>query len=207
MINAVIYIHGMGGSAAESAHYEQLFPEYDVIGIEYAGNTPREVCPMIREKTEAVKKTHDTVILIASSIGAYYSMQAGIDRMIRRAYFISPLIDMEKMINGMMTSSGISEEELKEKGTVHTASGGDLSWEYLCYAREHPSFWNAPAEILYGSEDRLISLEEVRSFAERCDAGLTVMAGGEHWFHTEEQMLFLDEWIRRSTRQEREFAS
>ena len=25
---------------------------------------------------------------------------------------------------------------------------------------------------------------------------LTVMEGGEHWFHTEEQMRFLDEWIR-----------
>ena len=22
------------------------------------------------------------------------------------------------------------------------------------------------------------------------------MEGGEHWFHTEEQMCFLDEWIR-----------
>ena len=28
-------------------------------------------------------------------------------------------------------------------------------------------------------------------------AELTVMPGGEHWFHTEEQMRFLDEWIER----------
>ena len=27
------------------------------------------------------------------------------------------------------------------------------------------------------------------------DATLTVMEGGEHWFHTEEQMDFLDRWI------------
>ncbi len=27
-------------------------------------------------------------------------------------------------------------------------------------------------------------------------ATLTVMKGGEHWFHTEEEMNFLDEWIR-----------
>ena len=26
---------------------------------------------------------------------------------------------------------------------------------------------------------------------------LTVMEGGDHWFHTEEQMCFLDEWIKR----------
>ena len=27
-------------------------------------------------------------------------------------------------------------------------------------------------------------------------APLTVMDGGEHWFHTDEQMAFLDKWIR-----------
>ena len=26
------------------------------------------------------------------------------------------------------------------------------------------------------------------------------MAGGEHWFHTEEQMQFLDDWIRKQDR-------
>ena len=27
-------------------------------------------------------------------------------------------------------------------------------------------------------------------------AGLTVMEGGEHWFHTKEQMRFLDRWMQ-----------
>ena len=31
---------------------------------------------------------------------------------------------------------------------------------------------------------------------ERHDAVLTVMEDGEHWFHTEKQMKFLDDWIR-----------
>ena len=34
-----------------------------------------------------------------------------------------------------------------------------------------------------------------KSFAEKIHAALTVMPGGEHWFHTEEQMKFLDSWI------------
>ena len=33
-------------------------------------------------------------------------------------------------------------------------------------------------------------------FADDHHAKLTVMTGGEHWFHTEEQMRFLDEWIK-----------
>jgi hypothetical protein len=35
----------------------------------------------------------------------------------------------------------------------------------------------------------------MKDFAEKHHAGLTVMENGEHWFHTEEQMAFLDKWI------------
>ena len=31
-MNAVIYIHGKGGSATESEHYKPLFPDSEVIG-------------------------------------------------------------------------------------------------------------------------------------------------------------------------------
>lgn len=34
-------------------------------------------------------------------------------------------------------------------------------------------------------------------FAETHNAGLTVMPGGEHWFHTPEQMQFLDDWMKK----------
>lgn len=37
----------------------------------------------------------------------------------------------------------------------------------------------------------------ISGFAEKHNAGLTVMVSGEHWFHTEDQMRFLDEWILR----------
>ena len=39
---------------------------------------------------------------------------------------------------------------------------------------------------------------DVRAFAEKTGAVLTVMPGGEHWFHTDEQMRFLDDWITES---------
>ena len=43
--------------------------------------------------------------------------------------------------------------------------------------------------------DNLTSRETVRRFAREHNASLTVMEKGEHWFHTAEQMRFLDEWI------------
>ena len=44
MKNAVIYIHGKGGNASESEHYKPLFPDYDVIGLDYKTFTPWEAC-------------------------------------------------------------------------------------------------------------------------------------------------------------------
>lgn len=195
MKQLVLYIHGKGGSSAEIEHYIPLFPQCECKGIEYDGSTPWEAGQEIHDAVEVLKNKFDQVILIANSIGAFFSMNAGITDMISRAYFISPVVDMERLILNMMNMQNISEEELKEKGVIPSAYGDDLSWEYLSYVRSHPLEWNVPIEILYGEKDALTSYETIRAFAEEHHAGLTVMKGGEHWFHTDEQMRFLDQWI------------
>lgn len=91
----------------------------------------------------------------------------------------------------------VTEEELKSRKIIPTSFGEDLSWGYLIYVREHPVEWNVPTNILYGSRDNLTAYETISAFAEKHSANLTVMENGEHWFHTEEQMRFLDEWIKR----------
>ena len=192
---AVLYIHGKGGSAAEYEHYKPLFPGCEVIGLDYQTFTPWETGDEIRAAVEALKAVDKRVILIANSIGAFFSMNAGIDAMIEEAWFISPIVDMEKLITDMMQWTNVTEAELEARGTIHTAFGEDLSWNYLCYVRSHPIRWMAPTRILYGSRDNLTSLETIRDFAKKHKAALTVMEGGEHWFHTEEQMQFLDDWI------------
>ncbi len=128
--------------------------------------------------------------------GAFFSMNADIDSMIEKAYFISPIVDMERLITDMMSWANVTEDELKEKGTIRTSFGEDLSWEYLCYVREHPIKWNVPTYILYGSRDNLTSPDTITTFAKSHNAKLTVMENGEHWFHTDEQMRFLDDWIK-----------
>ena len=95
----------------------------------------------------------------------------------------------------MMMWAGISEEVLREKKEIATNFGETLSWEYLCYVRENPIEWKIPTQILYGSADNLTTLETMLDFANKVGANITVMEDGEHWFHTEEQMQFLDRWI------------
>ena len=123
-------------------------------------------------------------------------MYSDIEEQIEKAFFISPIVDMEKLILGLMTVSGVSEDELRRKGTVKTGYGEDLSWEYLSFVREHPIKWNVPTEIIYGDRDTFSDFETVNLFSFNHNAHLSVMKGGEHWFHTEEQMSFIDERIK-----------
>lgn len=102
----------------------------------------------------------------------------------------------EKLICDMMKWSNVTEAELEQRKIIPTEFGEELSWEYLCYVRKHSLNWQIPTSILYGEKDNLTSLETIKDFAEKQGASLTVMKGGEHWFHTEEEMKFLDEWIR-----------
>ena len=207
MKKLVLYLHGKGGSAGESEHYKPLFPDCEILGLDYRGATPWEAGPEIRAAVERCKTEYDSITLVANSIGAYFAMQAGIEALIDRAYFISPIVDMEKLIRNMLGWAGVTEEELQAKGEIQTAFGETLSWAYLSYAREHPVRWDVPTQILYGSGDNLTSLDTVTSFAETHKAALTVMEGGEHWFHTPEQMAFLDAWILRDRELRAEEAS
>ena len=105
-----------------------------------------------------LKRRFENIILIANSIGAFFSMNAGIDEMVQKAFFISPIVDMEKLITDMMKWANVTEQELESKGIIHTD-------------------------------------DTITDFANKHQATLTVMEGGEHWFHTDEQMAFLDHWI------------
>ena len=75
-------------------------------------------------------------------------------------------------------------------------NGVELNDEWLDFVGSHPVEWETPTHILYGSGDGLVPLESIREFAQIHNASLTVMENGEHWFHTDEQMEFLDSWIR-----------
>ena len=195
-MKAVLYVHGKGGCAGESAHYEPLFPDRAVIGLAYRSVTPWEAGPEIRAATEKIKTEYETVTLIANSIGAYFCLHAAIDALIEKAYFISPVVDMERLISDLSARAGVTEADLREKGEIRTASGETLSWDYLSYVRTHPIRWDAPTAVLYGGKDSLVPYETVAAFAKKHAAAVTVMETGAHWFHTPEQMRFLDDWIR-----------
>lgn len=74
-MKAVVYVHGKGGSADEAHHYKKFFnDEYDVIGFDYKSELPWEAEMEFRKYFTDISLKYNELILIANSIGAYFSL-------------------------------------------------------------------------------------------------------------------------------------
>ncbi|EHL16004.1 alpha/beta hydrolase [Peptoanaerobacter stomatis] len=197
MKNAVVYIHGKGGSVDEAHHYEKFFNyEYDIIGFDYKSKLPWEAKAEFQKYFTDIFSRYNEVILIANSIGAYFSLISLSENFIKKAMFVSPIVDMENLILNIMSRLNISEEKLYKEKTITTPFGENLSWEYLSYVRNNPITWDIPTNILYAKNDNMTSLETMTNFANKINANITIMDNGEHFFHKKEQMIFLDNWFK-----------
>lgn len=115
MRRLIIYVHGKGGSAEEAKHYRPLFPDSDVIGFDYCAQTPWEAKDEFSRFFDLHSEGYHSVILIANSIGAYFSMNALAEKNISQAMFISPIVNMERLIADMMMWANVTEAELERK--------------------------------------------------------------------------------------------
>ena len=175
MIKLVVYVHGKGGNAQEAEHYKAMFPNCGVIGFDYKSETPWEAKEEFKKYFDEKKREYDSVILIANSIGAFFSMNTLSEKQIDKAFFISPVVDMENLIENMMHWAGVTEEELKARKEIKTDFGETLSYNYLEYVRENPISWRVSTDILYGEKDNLTSKEVITVFAEKTGSSLTIM--------------------------------
>ena len=200
MKKVILYIHGKDGSHLEAKQYKKNCLGFDLVGVEYDDYLPWVAQKKFKSVYETVFERYDCVYLIANSIGAYLAMHALQDFDIAKALFISPVLDMERLILDMMSWANISEEDLREKGEISTEFGETLSWKYLCFVRENHVIWNVYTEILCAENDNLVSRQTINQFIGAHNANLTVMENGEHWFHTDEQLAFLDSWMEKAIR-------
>lgn len=204
-----LFVHGKLGFKEEAEAFAEIAcpTGYQVLSVDLPEHGERKdmrdafnpwtVVPELRLAMSYIKTHWNEVSLRANSIGAYFSMLAFGDTDITRALFVSPIVDMEKLIGNMMTWANVTQAELRERGEIQTDFGETLSWHYLNWVREHPiDNWRCPTSILYAGQDNLISKETVDAFVKAHKASLTVMENGEHWFHTPEQLQVLTAWER-----------
>ena len=82
-----------------------------------------------------------------------------------------------------------TEAQRQEKGKIVTDFGQTLSWQYLCWIREHAlQNWAIPMAVLYAGRDTMTDYETIETFAKKHAAKLTVYEQGEHRFHAPEQL-------------------
>lgn len=143
------------------------------------------------------KSMWSSISIFACSMGAYFTLLTYKHELLKQCLFLSPVVNMELIINNMMTCFNITEDNLKLEKQICTPIGQTLYWDYYCYVKEHPvDMWDTPTSILYGSEDSLCKFAVISSFAKRFNCNLEVMEHGEHYFHTKEQLKYFRQWLK-----------
>ena len=138
----------------------------------------------------------DNISLFGCSMGAYFSLLAYKDEPLNQCLFLSPVVDMKRLIDSMMSYCSISEEMLVNQKVIATKIGQTLYYDDYCYVKENPiNEWDKPTSILYGRNDTTCAFDTITSFKDKFNCCLTIMPDGEHYFHTAEQLSFYKEWL------------
>ncbi|MGL4873035.1 MAG: alpha/beta hydrolase [Clostridium sp.] len=150
------------------------------------------------EKIMVYAKTlSDDISVFGCSMGAYFSLLAYRDEKIQKSLFLSPVVNMKRIITNMMTWFNISEDKLRVENEVLTPIGVMLYWDYYCYVIDNPiNTWDKETSILYGAKDDLCEFEIIDDFIKKFNCNLDIMENGEHYFHTKEQLEFFSGWLK-----------
>lgn len=150
----------------------------------------------LKQIIEYAKTNYNEINIWACSIGAYFSLLAYKDEDLKQCLFLSPVVNMKIIIENMMLWSNITEKELNEKQEIKTDFGQTLYWDYYLYVKENPiTNWNKKTYILYGNKDNMQNESIIKDFSNEFNCDLTILKNGEHYFHTEEQLNFYNDWL------------
>lgn len=150
----------------------------------------------LKQIIEHAKANYNEINIWACSIGAYFSLLAYKDEDLKQCLFLSPVVNMKIIIENMMLWSNTTEKELNEKQEIKTDFGQTLYWDYYLYVKENPiTNWNKKIYILYGNKDNMQNESIIKDFSNEFNCDLTILKNGEHYFHTEKQLNFYNDWL------------
>lgn len=201
-----LYVHGKNGCKEEAECFANIACArgWQVLAIDLPEHGSRKngpenlvpwvVIPELQAVYARMQPVWPHIRLYGISIGAWFAMQALQETTPEKALLVSPVVDMETLITNMMQGTNVTEAQLQAAGKIPTSFGETLSWPYLCWVREHPLRWKSPTQVLYGDQDNLTSRTELEQFRQQSGAHLTIMEGGEQWFHTPLQLAVMQSW-------------
>ena len=193
-----IYIHGLFGSSEEANDFNFLKDKYDVVGLDYQDGNPWELKEIIQGQFKKLSEGYEEVLIIANSLGAFYSYEYLSEFKIDRALFISPIVSMFQNIIDKMSMYDIKDRELEEKKYITLEDGTVLSYDFYQHVSNDEDHWEVPTEILYGAYDDVVYTGSMLEFLENHPlARLTVKSDSEHYFASEEEKEFIKDWALR----------
>ncbi len=110
MNKLVLYVHGKGGSPDEAEHYKALFPQSDVLGLDYHAQTPWEANREFPALFHRVCKSYHSVVLIAIAL-ALFAMNSLQGETIERDFFISAMLG-KKLLCGRFQQQFCTEQRI-----------------------------------------------------------------------------------------------
>ena len=201
-----LYVHGKNGSAAEAARFARTAcpAGWQVLAVDLPEHGARKTArkswcrgwspESCRQSTPGCSRCGSISGCMGSASGHGLPCRRCKRSSRKRRCLSPPIVDMEKLILDLMQQAGVTEEQLRTAGEIPTAMGETLSWPYLCWVREHPLHWKVPTQVLYADTDPLTGHTAMEQFRQQTGAHLTILEGGEHWFHTETQLAALQGW-------------
>lgn len=204
-----IYIHGQGGNKFEAERFAMIATSkgFQVLAIDLPKHgtrhdkvdfVPWEVEKELRIVMDYAKCRWNKICIRATSIGVYFSLLSFKSNKIEKCLFVSPLLDMQRMISDLMHLANVSAEQLKIKKVMNTDFGQTLSWQYYCYAIENKvKSLCKNTEILYASGDEVIPQNTIEKFAKENNCGITILNGCEHWLHLPNEVKYMEDWERK----------
>ena len=204
------YVHGKMGSKEEALDFAAVADAHgwQVVSIDLPEHgarkdlpepfTPAQIIPELQGVYQVLRSRWKTVGLYATSMGAWFSMQALPGEELERCLFASPVVDLCQLIEKTMAWSGVTLERLEREGKVIADNGESFSWPVYADAKAHPiTHWASRTTICFGELDHLTDLDTIQTFAERFHCELCLRKGGRHWFHTEADYQQLRAWETR----------
>lgn len=130
--NCFLYIHGKQGFKEEAKSFAEIVvPKgWQVLSIDLPehGERKREkdrfnpwcVVPELKMILQYMKQYYTKIGLRANSIGTWFAMQSFCGLEFEKYLFVSPVLDMKKLIQNMMQWAAVSEERLEAESLIPT---------------------------------------------------------------------------------------
>lgn len=175
-VKVFLFVHGLHGQKEEALPFAEVaVPKgYQVLSIDLpVESKPWDVLPLLNEVCDYLYRNWKTVSIRANSIGAWFSLLAFQSKKVEQALFVSPILDMKRFIELMPQRED----------------------DYYKWVVNNPTIrWDASTYILRPETDLIVSEEVGRDFISHHQCQVTIMADGEHWFHTPKQLEVLRKW-------------